>query len=448
MRFGLIIIIASIATLLLQNTSVSLVEAKSVPPPTVRLHSYFCLSAAQSLCLGISSDDEPEYDPHRLFHLQVKRRTRAEAKGLDFLRMRWFVDREEGVIQMSNFTSLCAAKASASTRAPGAAVLRPCGTHGELEVFNLNSFMKNVHEEGQIRPRSAPHQCLAIMQCTRVRNGNSSFCDPNRANVEFMGEVIDAETQRGSFVKFVPCRSGAVSQTWRQALDCAPGCSPYMLEGEYASECNPECNNRECNWDNGACNTPAPTRPTKLPASPPITPLRPADDADPDPVPTSRPSSPPTLEPSVSSTFRPSPASSPPSVPPTSQTHSPTTNLVGLSAPIPASTPQEDFTWLWALLASVLSLLACCFFGGCAYQRRQRRKQGVSGSHADKSGRDLEKSMPELRRHTVAPTAKMNIRSTAASNAEHVSSFIPPSSSSNPDCDKAQKTATTFLSAS
>lgn len=379
----------------------------------LKLYSYFCLEKQQKLCLGISTEGDPAYNSLTPYQMQVKRREANEAKGTDYQKMRWTVDRTNGRIQLSNFTSLCVAKQFDNALTPAPVVLRPCGTAGRLEKWDLRRFLTDITEQGTITLEGWPNQCLTLMSCSRTPLGN---CDPN-IQVPYPSNVVpDSEELRGAYLKMMPCVANSFAQSWRQTLDCALGCSPFMTQDNI---CDQECNTALCNWDNNACATKKPTPPTKSPTwAPSRSPTTSAPSSAPSRAPaTSFPTHSPTLAPTARPSTGPTqsrPTSSPTSSVPTSSpssskpTQSPTTSSPShapstspsrsptaaptllptaqptsrpssspTSAPVVAQqlTQQEDnfYTtnwWIWLLVA----LAACCLCGGAGYACRRRRQ--------------------------------------------------------------------------
>ncbi|KAH9261440.1 hypothetical protein BASA81_000084 [Batrachochytrium salamandrivorans] len=373
----------------------------------LKLYSYFCLEKQQKLCLGISTDGDPSYNSLTPYQMQVKRREANEAKGTDYQKMRWTVDRTNGRIQLSNFTSLCVAKQFDNALTPAPVVLRPCGTVGRLEKWDLRRFLIDITEQGTITLEGWPNQCLTLMACTRTSLGN---CDPN-TQVAYPSNLIpDSEELRGAYLKMMPCVANSFSQSWRQTLDCALGCSPFMTQDNI---CDQECNTALCNWDNNACATKKPTPPTKSPtwapskspttSAPSLTPSRAPITSFPTHSPTQHPtarpstaptlsgpttsptSSKPTLSPTTSSPSA-APSTSPSRSPTATPTFAPSTQPTLLPSKSPTSMPivaqqlteQEDsfYTtnwWIWLLVA----LAACCMCAGAGYacHRRKKRQQ-------------------------------------------------------------------------
>lgn len=306
---------------------------------TTKLYSYFCLvkSLNQDLCLGISSSGEdPVYRGSDLYHLQLKPRRNNELKGLDHQKLRWSVDRERGRIRMTNFTDLCLARFSKKSQV----VLRVCEEGSAHQAWELLSFMSNANEEGRIQSKADPSQCLTVMACDRR---NQEYCD-ERSMKPSLSTHFTVDIHRGSFLKMTPCVEGRASQAFRQTLDCAPGCSPFMIQPSLeGNACDPECANEACGFDGGACtDTPSPTTP---------------------------------LDTHQNSTFkRPTPSPSASVYPelvvtqsPNIWTESPTLELEKSDQ----EPPQPDaHSWLWAVI--VLLLLLCILL---AILRRNRRKQ-------------------------------------------------------------------------
>ena len=302
-------------------------------PEALKLYSFFCVANQQDLCLGISTAGEPSYNPNGIYRLQVKRRINNELKGLDYEKMRWRVDRVNGIIQMSNFTDLCLAKLTPDNSWPGDVGLRPCGMSGTLETWNLLSFLTNINEQGVIGLKDPAYQgqCLTVMQCKRAQG--TTFCSSS-FNQEYTGTTLSDKQLAGTYVKLMPC-AGLAGQSFRQALDCAPGCSPFMLDLKN-NVCDPACDNAACNWDNGACVTPMPTPPTPRPStSPTHSPTTSSPTKSPSKSPSHSPSFSPTSSPTTSTpTNTPttsiptnSPTSSPSSSPSVHPTANPTTSI-------------------------------------------------------------------------------------------------------------------------
>ena len=353
-----------------------------------KIYSYICLSAEQNLCLGISIDGPPVYDPNVTpYRLQVKPRVRNEQQGLDWMKTRWTVYWGIGRIQLSNFTTMCIAKETGNNAIPGGVVLRPCGSSGPLEEWNLDGFNETFLEEGVIRLKTRPDQCLSMMSCDRKSILNTDYCDPFSTTM-FTGSVYDVEKQRGSHVRLMPCITDHPSQMFRQRLDCAPGCSPYMMENTN-NQCDLACANDACNWDNGACSTPNPTPPTPRPSTNPTTSPTtsmpsPNPTKSPSLRPTSRPSKHPTL-PTHSPTAHPSemptqspsfhPSAQPSSAPTHTPTESPTRGPKKTDSAVSTSTPSSDTDWWIWFIVAICILLFCCLCGWCFLVRRRRQQK-------------------------------------------------------------------------
>jgi len=374
-----VLVVAIVALVLLQAQSISAQK---------RQFSYICLSAENRLCLGLSTQTDPVYDPAKLIHLQLKVREKVEEKGLDYLKTRWTVFGETGQIQLANFTSLCVARRMSATTTPMDTVLRPCGAQAANEEFELSAFFDRSFNDSALRLKAFPDQCLTVMNCDRRTEDFCSYFETK----PYTRTTMDPTILRGAFVKFLPC-ANLTSQVFTQTIDCAPGCSPFMMEGP-DNTCDPACANDACNWDNGACATPAPTPPTFTPTrspsiAPTTTPTTSPTTSKPSVSPTtSQPSSSPTSpSPSTSPSVAPSSVrSSPPSVasePPTlSPTASVTTNTTatptmvavdptatvaptgsranqGVSSDSGTSVGQSLW-WVWLILCIVAVLLLLC----------------------------------------------------------------------------------------
>ena len=193
--------------------------------------------------------------------------------------------------------------------------------------------------------------------------------------------------------QFVDC-GGNLQNEWIIQVDCAPGCSVFMLEDVI---CQPACNHTSCDYDHGACltNTSGSILPTRSPTVSPHVPITTLPTASPTSYLTTSPTSSPTASPSFSPTISPttSPTSSPTTSPTSSPTASPTSSPTTLPSISPSMSPTkaENISTLiastttdgmetglvWGMgLMGLLLLLCCCFvFICCSYRRNDNKKQ-------------------------------------------------------------------------
>jgi len=97
------------------------------------------------------------------------------------------------------------------------------------------------------------------MKCV---SGILGFCDPTSLvpAVDLQTGVPD-QLVAGSYVRMYTCHDKAAPglksvQVWRQRSDCVLGCPPWL---QYNSQCDPACNVKACNFDEGSCSTQAPS---------------------------------------------------------------------------------------------------------------------------------------------------------------------------------------------
>lgn len=242
--------------------------AVSTPSPTLSMetkqYSYICLEANQNLCLGISPGEGlPFYDPASVFKLQIKQRLRNEDAGTDYKKTRWDVDYVNKTVSLSWFTHLCMASPINSDYVG----LYPCDQvhNGTFSGTYQLAFNQNIQERAEIKSEHDPTMCMTVMACNADRNG---FCN-------WFSNIMSNTFTAGSIVRMKKCwfapggdPGSKPAQTFLQALDCAPGCSPMLQNNDV---CDHACANDACNLDNGLCVTAAPTMPTPVPTRSPTT---------------------------------------------------------------------------------------------------------------------------------------------------------------------------------
>ena len=170
---------------------------------------------------------------------------------------------------MSKFDSLCAAKEGASERAG----LYPCNatyprTYNPIKNYgrwDLNDLRQNINGEGTMMLAGNSKLCLTVMKCDSTLGDNYCNSDSSEAAYDLTTGLVD-DLRRGSYLRFKTCYNAnggtpglKAIQLWRQKLDCAAGCPPMLQENDV---CDEVCNVAKCNFDNGACITQSPTRPT------------------------------------------------------------------------------------------------------------------------------------------------------------------------------------------
>ena len=363
--------------------------------------AYICMDAQAMLCLGISTDVVPVYDPSNLIHLQVKLRDRNERRGTDFLKMRWEIDTIGGQIRLASANTLCITKMIGGPSKE--LVLRPCNPSSpsplskwDIPFSNTNDSDNSTSRSGALALRSNSNQCMTLIRCVSTSEGR---CDPS-VEQPFSGDSssFNAPLLSGSFVKLAKCDYG-LSQELQQVQDCAPGCTSVLLSNQI---CNPQCQNAACNWDNGQCQvltdepTASPTRlkthspvikPTSSPSS--SRPSRHPTTTRPSKVPTARPSQVPivslaTHKPTSITSKPTNKVTSTPTTPTLSQrpedltltpTTSPTQNVSLLSGlPADSTSYSSGVPW-WAWLVLSLLLVFVLILVGLAVRDRRRRRQ-------------------------------------------------------------------------
>ncbi|KAH9250103.1 hypothetical protein BASA81_000958 [Batrachochytrium salamandrivorans] len=394
--------------------------AVTTSAPTVSMetkqYSYICLQANQNLCLGISPGDGlPFYDPNSIFKLQIKQRLRNEDAGTDYKKTRWDVDYVNKTVSLSWFTHMCMANPINSDYVG----LYPCDQvhNGTFAGTYQLAFNQNIQEMAEIKSDGDPTMCMTVMACNPDRNG---YCN-------WFSNIMSNTFTAGSIVRMKKCwfapggdPGSKPAQTFLQALDCAPGCSPMLQNNNV---CDPACANAACNLDNGLCLTAAPTMPTRVPTKSPTT-SRPS--TSPTPLPTRSPTIATTQGPTRQPTYKPSkspviaateeptlaptllPTTSPTSMPTASPFRRPTTSPTSsaptvspiTSAPTdspitstpsaaPSSSPtvdpvlarirqkeEEDRQQLMLVIGvcvPLILLFLCCFVMYCVARDRRRR---------------------------------------------------------------------------
>ncbi len=386
----------------------TIVSASSEPllQDDLKLNSFICLEEEQDLCLGISLFDDA-HNGDNTMKLQVKRRFANLNKGDDFLKLRFTVDRVNGMIYKTNFTNMCVQRDRGQFGEVLDVGLESCppldAANKPRAKFDLGGFLENVNEQGKLYLKSDPTKCLTVMNCRRPKP-DADFCAFDH-NVPYTGKFFDVDNMKGSYVKFAECRDDQPSQVWRQALDCAPGCTPYMLGGE----CDEECRNDACGWDAGSCATPQPTPPTLSPThSPSTTPTTSVPSVRPSKAPTvtapsegpnyvsptespvvAAPSEQPTVSTPTNSPTKSNPTKSPSKPPVVINTERGTTSSPTLSA------GSGDLLWLWILLVILAVLIfSCCIFGVFYRRREQKKKEEEEerrqNENNNKSGKQLD----------------------------------------------------------
>lgn len=298
-------------SLLLASTSTSLAQpnntlAPTLTPDVVNNYSYICLNSDQNLCLGISpgGNTPPKEDGDYL--LQIKNRQRVESKGDDWKKTRWDVNFNEGLISLSGFE---AEDLFIGQRGPETTRVTLRAPKQGLTYWNLDSlwYLYNATQNTSSSPPLPPpgnrsasifqvdtNMCLTVMRC---KAGANDYCDPSSTDpVKF-----DAQLEAGSYVKIRECNPDlAISQEFRQALDCNQGCPPeYIGDGV----CTEACMTAACDWDGWDCNSTAPSlAPSWLPTG---APTNFSETAQPTLGPSGRPSSQPTSTPTLGPTSGP-----------------------------------------------------------------------------------------------------------------------------------------------
>ena len=384
--------------------------ADSVPDHDVKQFSYVCLEANQEVCLGISpGNSEPSWKPNDIFDVQVKSRRNNEFKGDDYKKTRWDVDFVSQQISLSRFGDLCVTKHPYNNQME----LRPCdGSYGSENLFDL-SFNTNINQAGYLRLKGTT-LCGTVMRC---QSGGNSYCSSSST------QVATGVFEQGSYVKFRTCWDAEngdpahkSAQVFRQALDCAVGCTPFLLYGN--DVCDPECQNDACDFDNRQCATPSPTPPTMSPTQNPTTsptlyptlsptlsptgsPTTATPSTSPTYAPSLRPSTSPTQYPTANPTTR-GPTTSPTLSPSASPTISPTPSPSEAPSAAPtalprlsASPPGTDLTTTSIVLLSVflpilLIILAMCCF---AVVLRRREKEAKKDPKRWKSPIDMNQAL-------------------------------------------------------
>ncbi len=321
----------------------------------IKQYSYICLGANQKLCLGISpGNGEPYYDPNYLFEIQVKNRVNNEYSGDDYKKTRWDVNFDTSQISLSRFSNLCMARPSNTNK--GILYLLPCDAATSVTKFEL-TFNQNINQEGVLKLKGTD-MCATVMKCNPPQG--QTYCDSLSSQPAIGTDLYTFNA--GAYVKLRPCydTTGGLltwkdAQVWRQRLDCAVGCSPYL---QYNDECDLACANEQCGWDGHHCITQSPTpptpKPTRNPTSKPtkrptIAPtLKPtkAPSSNPTLKPTLSPTNKPTLKPSDSPTKRPtaSPTKRPTATPTINPTRSPSSNPTASPTPFPTTSPTKKPT--------------------------------------------------------------------------------------------------------
>jgi hypothetical protein len=384
---------------------------KRTPSPTafvpVMDTSYFCLSAdpQQNLCLGVSSGTAPA---NSSLPMQIKQRLANEATGLDFYKMRFDLNLTSGEMCMAATPSLCV-----STAPRVATGVLGLGLSSQASSsFNLTSFFNTRGFTGALVDERTGF-CVTAMKCDALPKPNAktqTFCkQPGIQGAPVVPARSLGDITHGSFVMLTACDSVKLSaaQTWVQALDCAPGCSPFMQQ--QPSPCYAACKNAACDWQNLACATESPsaspsqspTPPTQSPTrSPSSTPSETPSRA-PSETPSGAPSSTPSRSPSETPSHAPSasPSSGKPSFAPT-QTPSLAPTQTPSHAPshspseLPLAAPAVCGWWciLLIVLAAILLAFCCCGLWTAFFAVRERRKlQRLLREREEKEQKEKEK---------------------------------------------------------
>lgn len=127
------------------------------------------------------------------------------------------------------------------------------GTRAVLSRRSDGAFMN-----GSYVLLNGTNMCLTIMLC-KPTNG---FCDPYSS----LPVKEPSDIKRGVYMRFRPCLVNHISQTFEIDPPCARNCTQEQLNN---TKCDPSCNTKECKFDNGYCNTTAPSlQPTQAPFPP------------------------------------------------------------------------------------------------------------------------------------------------------------------------------------
>lgn len=357
------------------------IKAQEIPG---RRYSYVCLSANDDLCFGVSSGG---VTVDQAFELQLKFRKNNELKGLDGNKTRWDLNlTTQGQFKSSSNRDYCIQRTGQKNK-----VQIKKGCVSSEVYFNLTRLNQNKEMSGQIQHLKTK-LCLTVMKCLIIVNNGRRFCDKSINIPERSGVFQDT-----SYIKLWPCffnptRGNLMdikAQTFRNRLDCVPGCTVNMQDND---KCDDACNTPLCDMDNGLCNTQSPTPPTRSPSnnpsvsptlhptsiptvSPSETPTNNPTTSTPTKSPTTSPSAipsqSPTNLPSINPSFRPSnkPSIAPSHSPSKSPSASPTRANTTSPAILVVAATGSNLLWLLLLL-----LILCCI-PFCFWYRRNKDKK-------------------------------------------------------------------------
>ena len=309
-------------------------------------YTYICLETEQNFCVGISPGDALPTAADE-FKLQLKNRLRNEDNNQAWKKTRFDISNENGTIKMANFELYLAQK----PRSGSVFLLE------EPSFFNLSSFTNNINQEGVIKLTDSD-DCLTVMQCNELDNGQREFCNPNtNKEVRFADDL-----QTGAYLRFRSC-TYSFSQIFRQRLDCADDCAPVDI-GD--GVCNVACNNTMCDFDHGDCipkdETLAPTYIITNTISPTNGPTW---------SPTNEPTNDPTWAPTTFPTSEPiyvSPA-------PTPQQEIETTTFSPTLSPTEPSGMKINNTVLGIVIGLLFIMAICCCTGFIIYRMESKEEK-------------------------------------------------------------------------
>ena len=345
------------------------------------LSSYLCIAAdpASDLCLGISDGG---LTPNTTLPAQLKSRLSNQASGEDFYKLRYNINDTTGTICVAANPALCLAR---GTRMQTGVFGLNAELDGVPSRFNVTAFFVDVGATASLVDTSTS-LCATVMECvaaTKPDAATQTFCKPLSSGAKPASSF--AVMWRGAPLAMMPCSSAlAQAQTWRQALDCAPGCSPFQQRAP--KPCIAACANDACAWQDGACTTESPTlRPSLAPTLPTTSPSAGpswAPSSTPSAHPSHAPSRSPSRTPSTSPTADPStaPSHAPSQAPSASPSRAPTTSgptrapSNATAVVDPTSGGSGASLMLLLLLLLLIPLCCCCVFLALAAWRRRRRR--------------------------------------------------------------------------
>jgi hypothetical protein len=315
--------------------------------------TYICLRNRQDYCLGISTGDGV---PNSNYYIQAKSKSKNEAKGTAWKRMKWDIDFGNGEIFLHNFPEY---KLSVNKN-------QLYLTKSPSDVF------WEFTDPGGISMRSTD-RCISVMTCKafKTREGNS-YCSVDSKNA--LDNIENLEY--GTYINMKRCED-KFSQNFKTKEYCFDNCLQEMI-GD--GTCDMACNNDLCDFDLGDCasevaeyeyyeinptntsTTNTTSSPLKVPTSSPFQIKN--NTLSPTYMPTATLA--PTVMPSVLPTFLPSDLPSfDPTLTPSKQPFSDEVGTTDVMSPTSAPTQQNPYEIMYTVIAGFIifcAIVLCCVF--------------------------------------------------------------------------------------